>query len=258
MKFFKFILILVLVCSFHLSKSQLITIYAERFHWGFKGGFSLSGFSNNVYPFDRQNAADEYYSGFKKYVRATLVPGLTADYQISKRWTIGLEALYNGRGSVYRRHIAGSDIQTDDGGVSKGYYYFKYRINNIETPITIQYRVTNNDYGRAGLLFYAGASPNFNVRAKYSESNPDDPNINIYSPSNTGKNHPLENVRKVNYSLLGGVKLLTNEMPKGNFYIDLRFQYDALSTFNVDYLERGLHNMGTYNWTTGLYLGYSF
>ncbi|MFT4204122.1 MAG: porin family protein [Chitinophagaceae bacterium] len=240
------------------AKSQLITIYAEHFHWGLKGGFSFSGFSNNVYPFDAQNTGDSYYSGFKKYVRATVVPGITADYQLSARWTIGLEALYNGRGAVYRRYVEGSDFESEDGTVNKGYYYFKYRINNLELPVTLQYRVTSNDYGHAGLLLYVGASPNLNLRAKYSESDPDNPNIDIYSPSNTGKNYPLDHVRKVNYSVLGGLKLLTSEMPKNNFYVDLRFQYDGLSTFNVDYLTNGLHNMGTYNWTGGLYLGYMF
>ncbi len=258
MKITKLTFILAFVCLTIVSKGQLITIYADRFHWGLKAGASFSGFSNNVFPFDRQNTSNEYYSGFKQYVRGTFVPGVTADYQLSARLTLGIEALYNGRGAVYRRYIEGSDYESDDGSVNKGYYYFKYRINNLETPVTLQYRVTNNKFGQAGLLLYAGASPNFNLRAKYSESNPDDPNIDIYSPSNTGKNYPLENVRKVNYSILGGVKLLTEEMPHGNFYIDLRFQYDCLPTFKIDYMEKGTHNMGTYNWTAGIYLGYSF
>lgn len=258
MKIYKLLLTLAFVGYMTTSKSQLITIYAERFHWGLKAGGSFSGFSNNVYPFDKQNASNTYYSGFKKYVRGTFVPGITAEYQLTARLTVGLEALYNGRGAVYRRYIEGSDFESEDGSVNKGYYYFKYRINNLETPITLQYRVTNNNYGQSALLLYLGASPNFNLRAKYSESNPDDPNIDIYSPSNTGKNYPLENVRKINYSILGGLKLLTQENPKGNFYIDLRFQYDVLPTFNIDYLQKGTHNMGTYNWTTGLFLGYSF
>ncbi|WP_447642386.1 MULTISPECIES: porin family protein [Chitinophagaceae] len=258
MKIDKLLLTLALICCFTASRSQLITLYADRFHWGLKGGFSFSRFSNNVYPFDAQNKGNDYYSGFKQYARATIVPGITADYQLSSRLTIGLEANYNGRGAVYRRYVEGSDYESEDGSVNKGYYYFKYRINNVEIPVMFQYRITNNDYGRAGLLLYVGASPNFNVRAKYSESDPDDPNIDIYSPSNTGKNYPLENVRKINYSLLGGLKLLTNEMPKGNFYIDARFQYDCLSTFKIDYMENGLHNMGTYNWTAGLYFGYMF
>ncbi|PZP48786.1 MAG: hypothetical protein DI598_09410 [Pseudopedobacter saltans] len=240
------------------SKGQLITIYAERFHIGWKAGMSFSGFSNNVYPFDKQNSADPYYSGFKKYIRSTFVPGITADYQLSSKLTLGLEVNYNGRGAVYRRYVEGSDFESEDGSVNKGYYYFKYRINNLESPITLQYRVTNNNYGETGLVIYGGIAPSWNLRAKYSETNPDDPNIDIYSVANTGQNHSLDNVRKFNYSLLGGLKLLTSENPKGNFYIDLRFQYDGLPTFNIDYLPNGTHNMGTYSWTTGLYIGYSF
>lgn len=240
------------------SKSQLITIYAERFHLGLKAGMSFSGFSNNVFPFDNQNKSDQYYSGFKKYIRTTFVPAITAEYQLSSRLTIGLETNYNGRGAVYRRYVEGSDLESEDGSVNKGYYYFKYRINNFETPVTVQYRVTNNNYGQAGLVLYTGIAPAWNLRAKYSETNPDDPNIDIYSPSNTGDNYPLDNVRKFNYSILGGLKLLTSENPKGNFYVDLRFQYDGLSTFDIDYLQKGSHNMGTYSWTTGLAIGYSF
>ena len=259
MRLGKKLLLLLLITVFHLcGKAQLITIYAEKFHIGWKAGMSFSGFSNNVYPFDNQNRNNTYYSGFKKYVRTTFVPGITADYQLSNRLTIGVEANYNGRGAVYRRYVEGSDFQNEDGSVDKGYYYYKYRINNLETPVTLQYRVTNNNYGETALLLYGGVAPSWNLRAKYSETDIDNPNIDIYSPSNTGDNMPLNNVRKFNYSILGGLKLLTSENPKGNFYIDLRFQYDGLSTFNIDYLPNGLHNMGTYSWTTGLFIGYSF
>jgi|GEM_PF-4506654 len=257
MRLTRIFLLLLFVGSFHISKGQLITLYADRFHWGLKAGMSFSGFSNNVFPFDAQNVSDNYYSGFKKYVRIALVPGLTADYHLSSRFTLGLEANYNSRGATYRQHIEGSDFESEDGSVNKGHYYYKYRVNNLETPVTLQYRATNNLYGQAGLLLYVGVAPGWNVRAKYSESDLNDPNLDVYSTS-TGQNYPLDNVRKFNYSLLGGLKLLTKEMPKNNFYIDLRFQYDCLPTFNIDYLEKGFHNMGTYNWTGGLYFGLSF
>lgn len=223
-----------------------------------KGGFSFSRFSNNVFPFDKANKGDSYYGGFEQYARATFVPGVTADYQLSQRLTAGLELNYNGRGTVYRRYVEGSAFQDDYGETQKGYYYFKYRINSLELPMTLQYRLTNNQYGKAAVLLYGGIAPALNVRRKYSETDPNDPDIDVYSPANTGQNQPLANARKSNYSVLGGVKILTEEKPHGNFYIDVRFQYDALPTFTVDYLPNGYHNMGTYNWTGGLYLGYSF
>lgn len=257
MRLFRYVLFVIILGLVQRSKAQLITIYAEKFHWGLKAGFNFSRFSNNVFPFDNQNKSDQYYGGFNQYARMTFVPGITAEYQWTNHFGIGVELNYNGRGSVYRSYIQGSEYIDDYGTAQKGYNYFKYRINNLELPVLFQWKVTNFNPGKLGVVLYGGAAPSLNVRAKYAETT--DNTSDVYSAFSSLANHTLSDVRKFNVSTIGGIKLLTAEQERNNFYIDFRFQYDMLSTFNVDYIgDNVIHNMGTYNWSGGVYFGVTF
>ncbi|QES87297.1 porin family protein [Rhizosphaericola mali] len=257
MKLFRYLLFIVIIGSIRQANAQLITIYAEKFHWGLKGGFNFSRFSNNVFPFDNQNKSDQYYAGFSQYARMTFVPGVTAEYQWTNHFGIGVELNYNGRGSVYRSYIDGSDYIDDYGTRHKGYNYFKYRINNLELPLLLQWKPTNFNPGKLGIVLYGGAAPYWNVRAKYAETT--DKTSDVYSAFSSLPNNNLSDVRKFNISTVGGIKLLTSEQEHNNFYIDFRFQYDMKPTFKVDYIgDYNVHNMGTYNWSAGVYFGVSF
>lgn len=93
--------------------------------------------------------------GFGGYYQAGLLAGFGADFQIDDHWSVGPEFLYSGKGS--RTTIEQMDLLNLPRII--------YRLNYVDIPIVVSYKVRDGFRGLAGL------SVNYLLNAKIDRDN---------------------------------------------------------------------------------------
>lgn len=194
--------------------------------FGVKAGINSSLFIADVGPFDPNSSFNN--ASFQRFLRFSAFAGLTVDYMVKERLSVGAELLYNSRGMAYRQQNNGV-LMIGNGGQEQAYNYFKYKIDYLELPLTANFNVLNvaSDNWLTG---YVGIAP---AVALHKSVKLDYPEVNAGpwsgEPDQSGD---LENVRSFNTSVLTGIQFGGVPSHMGG-YMDLRASYTLLPVFNV-------------------------
>lgn len=195
--------------------------------FGLKAGVNASLFTKDVDAFDPGSSSNT--PSFKRFLHISGFGGITVDYMITERFSLGAEILYNSRGMAYRQEN-NNVLMIGRGGAEQGYTYFKYNIDYLEFPLTASYNVfaIASDNWLTG---YAGLAPAITV-GKGTEL--DHPKVNA-GPSNGASDQygKLTGVRPFNTSLLAGIQFGSVPSFVGVF-ADLRASYTLLPVFSDD------------------------
>lgn len=224
--------------------------FVEPVVFGFKVGLNASLFTEDVNSFDPFSSF--YDSSFQRFVRASGFAGVTVDYMVTERFSVGAEVLYNSRGMAYRQKNNNVMMIGRD-GAEQAYNFFKYKIDYLELPLTANYNVLDvaSDNWLTG---YLGLAPAVAVSKKVKL---DYPKVN----AGPGEEEPdqqseLNNVRSFNTSVLAGIQFGSVPSFMG-WYVDLRSSYTLLPVFNGDINLNG-DNLNTRMFTFSLGMGVKF
>lgn len=224
--------------------------FVQPLVFGIKTGLNASFFTADVDTFDP--ASSSYNAAFKRFLRASGFAGVTVDYMVKERFSVGAEVLYNSRGMAYKRENNSVLVLGRD-GVEQAYSYFKYNIDYLEMPLTASYNVlaVASDNWLTG---YAGLAPAIVVRKGVKLDHP---------KANAGpwegepdQSAELSNVRAFNASLLAGIQFGGVPSFVGAF-ADLRASYTLLPVFDRDRSITG-DNLNTRMLSFSLGLGIKF
>ena len=216
---------------------------------GVKAGITGSVFTRDVEPFDPHIPG--YYDTFENYARLGGYGGLTLDYDIGPRLSVGAEVLYNARGMAYREENYDVVIIGDD-GEEQAYNYFSFNVDYIELPVTLNFNVLPLD-SRTWLKVYGGIARAVAVHKKTKIKYPD---VAGYDAPDDVKEQ-LQYVRTFNTSVIGGFKV-GGKKGKGILpFGDLRGSYMLSPVFNRDKAASG-GNLNTRIFSLSLGLGLQF
>lgn len=236
-----------LLLKFH---AQAQSSFVQPVVFGLKAGINTSLFTEDVDAFDPVSSSND--PSFKRFLRISGFGGITVDYMLTERFSVGAEILYNSRGMAYRREN-NNVLMIGRDGVEQVYSYFKYNIDYLELPLTASYNVlaVASDNWLTG---YAGLAPAITVNKGVKL---DHPEVNAGpsdgEPDQYGK---LAGVRPFNTSLLAGVQFGSVPSFIGVF-ADLRANYTLLPVFSGDSNVDG-DNMDTGMLSFSLGLGIKF
>lgn len=224
--------------------------FVQPLIFGIKTGLNASFFTADVETFDP--AGSSYDSSFKPFLRASGFAGITVDYMVTERFSLGAEILYNSRGMAYRREN-NSVLVIGKNGVEQAYTYFKYNIDYLELPITASYNVlaVASDNWLTG---YAGLAPGIVMHKRVRLDHPE-ANAGPWEGA-SDQSRELTNVRPFNASLLAGVQFGGVPSFVGAF-ADLRASYTLLPVFDSDRNSNG-DNLETRMLSFSLGLGIKF
>jgi len=193
----------------------------SRFRPGAKIGFNISRFTRDIDVFDRPV---EPYSSFKNSLRGSFTGGVTLDFKMDKKFTFGMELLYNSRGMDYSQVNDRVIIETEDGTTKKAYNNYTYMVDYLELPLTINYNF-KPETSKNSFISYAGIAPAMLVNKKtkltYPKSDPD----------NENQKGDLLYVNSFVKSFLAGIQF-GESYPDTYLYLDLRGNYTLSRIFN--------------------------
>jgi hypothetical protein len=216
---------------------------------GLKAGVSGSVFTKDVEPFDPHIPG--YYDTFENFVRFAGYGGVTLDYDISPRFSIGAELLYSARGMAYREENDEVLIIGDE-GEEQAYNYFNFNVDYIELPVTANFSVLPLA-SKTWLKIYGGIARAAAVHKKTKLRYPD---VDGYDAPDLVKTQ-LQHVRTFNTSVIGGLKVGGKKEKSVIPFGDLRGSYMLSPVFNRDKADnRG--NLDTRMFSLSLGLGLQF
>jgi len=216
---------------------------------GVKAGINASVFTKDVSPFDPHIPG--YYDTFQNYVRLAGFGGITLDYDITRKLSIGAELLYTARGMSYREENNDVIIYGEN-GEEQGYNYFNFKTDYMELPLTLNYNVLSSG-SSIWLKVYAGFAKGVAVHKTTKLMYPD---VEGYDAPDNVKQQ-LMNVRNFNTSLIGGLKIGGNKSAGLIPFGDLRGSYMMNPVFNKAKSGDG-GNLDTRMFTLSLGLGLQF
>lgn len=216
---------------------------------GVKAGVSGSVFTKDVEPFDPHIFG--YYDTFENFVRLAGYGGVTLDYDISPRFSLGAEVLYNARGMSYREENYDVVIIGDE-GEEQAYNYFNFNVDYIELPIIVNFNVLSLD-SKTWLKVYGGIARAAAVHKKTKLKYPD---VKGYDAPDNVKTQ-LQHVRTFNTSVIGGLKVGGKKGKSIIPFGDLRGSYMLSPVFNRSKAANG-GNLDTRMFSLSLGLGVQF
>jgi hypothetical protein len=216
---------------------------------GVKAGITGSVFTRDVEPFDPHIPG--YYDTFTNFVRVAGYGGVTLDYDIGPRLSIGAEVLYNARGMSYQEENDDVVIIGDD-GEEQAYNYFNFNVDYIELPVTVNFNVLPLD-SKTWLKVYGGIARAAAVHKKTKLKYPD---VRGYDAPDDVKEQ-LQYVRTFNTSVIGGLKVGGKKGKSILPFGDLRGSYMLSPVFNRNKAADG-GNLDTRMFSLSLGLGLQF
>lgn len=216
---------------------------------GVKAGITGSVFTSDVEPFDPRIPG--YHYTFENYLRIAGYGGVTLDYEVGPRLSVGAEVLYNARGMAYREENYDVVIIGDD-GEEQAYNYFIFNVDYIELPVTVNFNVLPLD-SRTWLKVYGGIARAAAVHKKTKLKYPD---VSGYDAPDDRKEQ-LQDVRTFNTSVIGGFKIGGKKGRSILPFGDLRGSYMLSPVFNRDKAASG-GNLNTRMVSLSLGLGLQF
>ena len=201
--------------------------FAQPLIFGIKTGISGSFFTKDVNEFDP--SSDFKNPVFQRFFRPTGQFGVTVDYMLKERVSLGAEILYVGRGTGYRRKN-NNVLIIGGNGSQDAYDYFRYKIDYIELPFTINYNVldpSSDDW----LTGYGGLAPAIAVSKGVSLTNAQ-PNAGPWK-GQPNQSAELTGVRTFNASAVAGIQYGSVPAFLG-YYVDIRATYALLPVFTAD------------------------
>jgi outer membrane protein with beta-barrel domain len=216
---------------------------------GVKAGITGSVFTRDVEPFDPHISG--YYDTFENFVRVAGYGGLTLDYDIGPRLSIGAEVLYSAKGMSYREDNDDVVIIGDD-GEEQAYNYFNFNVDYIELPVTLNFNVLPLD-SKTWLKVYGGIARAAAVHKKTKLKYPD---VRGYDAPDDVKEE-LQHVRTFNTSVIGGLKVGGKKDKRIIPFGDLRGSYMLSPVFNRSKAANG-GNLDTRMFSLSLGLGLQF
>lgn len=245
-------LIIALVMAMGLSAGAQVS-FQKIVKVGVKAGVSGSVFTKDVEPFDPKIPG--YYDTFMNAARLGGFGGITFDYNITPRLSVGAELLYSARGMSYAEENYDVVTVNDNGEEEQAYNYFNFIIDYMELPLTVNYNVLSAD-SKAWLKVYGGVARAAAVRKKTKLSYPD---VKGYDAPDNVKEELLH-VRTFNTSVIGGLKVggkRAINKSRISPYGDLRGSYMLSPVFNRSEAANG-GNLDTRMFTLSLSLGIQF
>lgn len=218
---------------------------------GVKAGVAASVFTKDVSPFDPRIPG--YYDTFENFVRIGGFGGVTLDYDITSRISIGAELLYTSRGMTYRED--NDDVVLyGENGEQQAYNYFNFAIDYMELPVTISYNALSQE-SNTWLKVYGGFARGVAVRKKTRLSYADASGDGYLRPP--AVRDELRFVNTYVSNVIAGLKVGGKKARGLNPYGDLRGSYTLGRVFNrLRAADRG--NLDTRMWTLSLGLGLQF
>ncbi|MBW4891546.1 PorT family protein [Mucilaginibacter sp. HMF5004] len=231
-----------------IAQKQII----KKIHLSVKGGVNLSSFTNDVAPFDpysKLTSSSRFFENYTKYFRVSIIAGVTADYPISKSFSIATELLYNARGAAYRVGY-GTFSSGSSSSVEGEYNYYRYKIDYIALPLLVQYNLMGPK-SRFSYLVYGGIAPALAIKTGVTQL------YHNKDGSVGSADYNLDNVRKLNLSPVAGLQFGGNRQKRMRPFCDLRFEYTALPVFDKESIFNG-YNLSTRMWTGSISAGIRF
>ncbi|MGY4385064.1 hypothetical protein ACVWYN_002100 [Pedobacter sp. UYP24] len=214
---------------------------------GVKAGVNVSLFTSTIPPFDDANGTRyEYYT---RDVRSSGMAGLTAEFLLTKGFSIGAEILYSTRGMMYSER---NDyvVVVDDNGSRNARNRFVYVTDYLEVPVTINYNFFPST-ARTWLAAYAGLAPAMSIHSKTKLRYAKNTDGDGYKASN--ENGELNDVRLINNNILFGVQAGDQ---KSHVYADFRGAYTLRPVFSRSSINGS--NLETKMLTMTIAIGYKF
>lgn len=220
---------------------------------GLKAGVNFSAFTQDVAPFDPHIPG--YWETFKNTGNTAGFGGITLDYAITNRWSVGAELLYSTKGMAYSEENNDVILYDEDGNEKQAYNVFRFDIDYIELPITLNFNVLPSK-SSVWLKVYGGM-----VRgaAVYKKTNLVYPKVKGYRSPDDGGKEELKYVRTFNTSVIAGGKVGSRPISKGGLvvYADLRGAYTLSPVFNRQKSDSG-GNLDTRMFTVSVGFGVLF
>jgi len=241
---------ILLLCGIGYAHAQ--DAYERKLRFGLKAGVNGSLFTKTVEPFGPEQSGRLDY--FNRFFRISGFGGLTVDAAVSKRLSVGVEALYNARGMAYREKNNHVILYDSEGNERQAFNDFNYNIDYIEFPLTLNYNFSDTE-ARTFIAGYAGVAPALAVHAitkmSYAES--------VDGSGRRARNERanLNEVNHFNNSLLLGLKVGDNNPRKTSVFGDFRMSYTLLPVFKKDE-ALSKNNLRTEMLTFSLGLGFKF
>lgn len=213
---------LVLSCLYTQAQEKQIRL-------GVKMGANFSLFTNTIPPFD--DAAGTKYEYFKRDIRSSAIGGITAEFLLTKGFSIGAEVLYSSRGMMYSEK---NDyvVRVDENGSRHARNRFVYVTDYLEVPVTINYNF-NPPTSRAWIAAYAGLAPAMSIYSKTKLIYADNTDGDGYRANN--EHASLRDVRLYNNNILFGIQAGDR---KSHLYADFRSAYTLRPVFSRSSVNR--------------------
>jgi len=183
---------------------------------GAKVGANFSLFTRSVAPFDRK--AGTRFEYFDRDARISGMAGITAEFMLTKGFSLGTEFLFSSRGMAYKEENNYVVILNEDGENTASNRY-TYSIDYLEIPVTINYNFKDPS-SNIRLVGYVGLAPTMSIYNKTQLRYAKGVDGDGYRAAN--ENGTLSNVRLFNNNVLFGFQVGENSDKRLGGYLDLR------------------------------------
>jgi hypothetical protein len=221
---------------------------------GVKAGVNFSAFTRDVAPFDPH--IQGYWDTFDNNSNTNGYAGVTLDYNIAERWSVGTELLYSAKGMMYNEENNDVIVYDKEGNEEQAYNLFKFDVDYVELPLTLNFNVLPSR-SSVWLKVYGGIARG---AAVYKKTNLTYPKVKGYRPPDDGGKEELKYVRTFNTTAIGGVKIGGKPVFKKSnfvFYGDVRGAYTLNPVFNRSKADSG-GNLDTRMFTLSMGIGMQF
>lgn len=212
---------LVLPCLFLNAQEKQIRL-------GVKIGANFSVFTRDVAPF--WGTVAPKYQYFRPTGRSSGMGGITADFSVKRRFSLGAELLFNSRGMAYSEENNYVYETDNDGSETQAYNRYNFNVDYLEVPVTANLHFYPR--GNVKLSAYAGLAPSIAVHGKSKLRYAKGVDGDGYRANN--ESAKLDNVRYSNNSALIGFQVggLEGGRSKVQPFLDLRGSYMLRSVFS--------------------------
>ncbi|RZL19721.1 MAG: PorT family protein [Pedobacter sp.] len=210
---------------------------------GAKIGANFSLFSRSVEPFDQKQGTRFEY--FDRDARISGMGGLTAEFILTKGFSLGVEFLYTTRGMAYKEKNNHVVILNEEGRNTASNRY-TYNIDYLEVPVTINYNF-NDASSSLRLVGYMGIAPAMVVNSRTTLRYADGVDGDGYRAAN--ENNKLTNVRLYNNNILFGFQVGENSSKRLGGYLDLRGTHTLRPIFQGTNNIRSMRNTNMLSFT---------
>jgi hypothetical protein len=165
--------------------------------------------------------------------------GLTAEFVLTKGFSLGVEFLFSSRGMAYKEENNYAVI-LDEEGENTATNRYTYNIDYLEVPVTINYNF-KEESSTLRLVGYVGMAPAMAIHSKTKLRYAEGLDGDGYRAAN--ENLKLNNVRLYNNNLLVGFQVGENSTKRLGGYLDLRATHSLRPTFLSR--SQGANNVNT-------------